>query len=64
MRGNEKMEKRKDVKRKVESVTFLVLESVHEIVNTTLPDSLGSSADWLYSSACRQQVFSTYNKGV
>ena len=31
VRGNEKMEKRKGVKRKVESVTFLVVSVLHEI---------------------------------
>ena len=26
-------------------------------MNTTLPDSLGSSEDWLYSSACSSRSF-------
>ena len=38
VRGNEKMEKRKDVKRKVESVTFLVRVGwMRSRVNTTSP---------------------------
>ena len=37
MRGNEKMEKRKDVKRKVESVTFLVEAVTYMEVNSTSP---------------------------